>query len=58
MFPLYEDVTIYRFTSHSKIFPLYEDVTITGEGMQNLGLCSTLRAFEQGEIIFILSHLL
>jgi hypothetical protein len=26
--------------------------------MQNLGLCSTLRAFEQGEIIFILSHLL
>jgi hypothetical protein len=32
-------------------------VTITGEGLQNLGLCSSLRAFEQGRI-FIVSHLL
>jgi hypothetical protein len=24
---------------------LYEDVTIAGEGLQNLGLCSALRAF-------------
>jgi hypothetical protein len=31
---------IYCFTSHSRIFHLYGDVTITGEGLQNLGLCS------------------
>jgi hypothetical protein len=29
---------------------LYGDITITGEGLQNLGLCSALRAFEQGGI--------
>jgi hypothetical protein len=44
-------------TSHTRIFHLYGDVTITGEGLQNLGLCSALRAFEQGEI-FIVPHLL
>jgi hypothetical protein len=33
------------------------DVTIAGEELQNLGLCSTLRAFEQGGI-FIVPHLL
>jgi hypothetical protein len=43
--------------SCSRIFHLYGDVTITGEGLQNLGLCSALRAFEQGGI-FIVSHLL
>jgi hypothetical protein len=31
--------------------------TIVGEGLQNLGLCSALRAFEQGWI-FIVPHLL
>jgi hypothetical protein len=36
---------------------LYGDVTITGEGLQNLDLCSALRAFEQGGI-FIVPHLL
>jgi hypothetical protein len=36
---------------------LYEDVTIAGEGLQYLGLCSVLRAFEQGGI-FIVPHLL
>jgi hypothetical protein len=35
----------------------YGDVTIAGEGLQNLGLCSALRAFEQGGII-IVPHLL
>jgi hypothetical protein len=30
---------------------------ITGEGLQNLGLCSALKAFEQGGI-FIVPHLL
>jgi hypothetical protein len=35
----------------------YGDVTITGEGLQNLGLCSALRAFEQGGI-FIVPHLM
>jgi hypothetical protein len=48
---------IYGFTSRSRIFHLYGDITITGEGLQNLGLCSALRAFEQGGI-FIVPHLL
>jgi hypothetical protein len=38
-------------------FTLYGDVTIVGEGLQNLGLCSALRAFEQGGI-FIVPHLM
>jgi hypothetical protein len=33
------------------------DVTYAGEGLSNLGLCSALRAFEQGGI-FIVPHLL
>jgi hypothetical protein len=33
------------------------DVTIAGEGLQNLGLCSALRAFDQGGI-FIVPNLL
>jgi hypothetical protein len=38
----------YCFTSPSRFFPhLYEEVTITDEGLQNLDLCSALRAFEQ-----------
>jgi hypothetical protein len=36
---------------------LYGDVTIAGEGLQNLGLCSALSAFEQGGI-FVVPHLL
>jgi hypothetical protein len=36
---------------------IYGDVTITGEGLQNLGLYSELRAFEQGAI-FIVPHVL
>jgi hypothetical protein len=28
-------------------------LTITGEGLQNLRLCSVLRAFEQGEIFIV-----
>jgi hypothetical protein len=47
---------IYSFTSRSRIFHLYGDITITGEGLQNLGLCSALRSFEQGGI-FIVPHL-
>jgi hypothetical protein len=46
----------YSFTSRSRIFHLYGDVTIAGEGLQNLGLCSALKAFEQGGI-FIVLHL-
>jgi hypothetical protein len=45
------------FTSRSRIFHLYVDVTNAGEGLQNLGICSALRAFEQGGI-FIVPHLL
>jgi hypothetical protein len=48
---------IYGFTSRSIIFHLYGDVTIAGEGLQNLGRGSALRAFEQGGI-FIVPHLL
>jgi hypothetical protein len=48
---------IFGFTSRSKKCHLYGDIAIAGEGLQNLGLCSALRAFEQGEI-FIVLHLL
>jgi hypothetical protein len=48
-------MVVYNFTSRSRIFHLHGDVT--GEGLQNLGLCSALRAFEQGGI-FIVPHLL
>jgi hypothetical protein len=41
----------YCFTSSSRFFHLYEDVTITVEGLENLGLCSALRAFEQGGVL-------
>jgi hypothetical protein len=48
---------IYCFASRTRIFHLYGDVTITGEGLQNLGLYSALRAFKQGGI-FVVPHLL
>jgi hypothetical protein len=48
---------IYGFTFCSRIFHLHGDVTIVCEGLQILGLCSALRAFEQGGII-IAPHLL
>jgi hypothetical protein len=48
---------IFWFTSRLRIFHLYGDVTITGKGLQKLGLCLALRAFEQGGI-FILPQLL
>jgi hypothetical protein len=48
---------IYGFTSRSRIVHLNGDVTIAGEGLQNLGQSSALRAFEQGGI-FIVPHLL
>jgi hypothetical protein len=35
----------------------YGDLAKADEGLQNLGLCSALRAFEQGGI-FIVPHLL
>jgi hypothetical protein len=35
----------------------YMETSIAGEGLQNLGLCSALRVFEQAGI-FIVSHLL
>jgi hypothetical protein len=48
---------IYGFTSRSRICHWYGDVTIAGEGLQNLGLCSAHKTFEQGGI-FIVQHLL
>jgi hypothetical protein len=46
-----------RFTSRSRILHPHGDVTIADERLQNLGLCSALRAFQQGGI-FIVPHLL
>jgi hypothetical protein len=45
------------FAKTGGIFHLYEDIFITGEGLQNLVLCSAPRAFGQGGI-FIVPHLL
>jgi hypothetical protein len=53
----YDLLIIHGFTFRSRIFHLHGDVTITGVGLQNLGLCSALRAFEHGGI-FIVPHLL
>jgi hypothetical protein len=39
------------------IFSYLAAVTITGDRAANLGLCSALRAFEQGGV-FIVQHLL
>ena len=50
-------IFVFGLPSPLRIFHLYGDVTIAGEGLQNLGLCSALRAFEQGGI-FIVQHLL
>jgi hypothetical protein len=49
---------IYCFTFGPKFFHIYwkSPITITGEGLQNLGLCSAIKAFVQGEI-FIMPHL-
>ena len=35
------------FTVRSRIFGSYGDVSTTGEGIQNLGLCSLLADFER-----------
>jgi hypothetical protein len=45
------------FMSQSRMFHLYGDVIIADGGLQSLGLCSTLKAFEQGGI-FNVPHLL
>ena len=54
---LFFSLIIYCFTSCSRIFHLYGDVTFTGEGLQNLGLCLALKAFQQVGI-FIVPHLM
>jgi hypothetical protein len=46
-----------QLKNFSLYLSIYGDVTIAGEGLQNLGLCAALRAFEQGGI-FIVPHLL
>jgi hypothetical protein len=46
-----------RFYFPFKNFHLHEDVTIAGEGLQNLGLCWALMAFDQGRN-FTVPHLL
>jgi hypothetical protein len=47
------DYLLFHVTLKNFSFHLYGDVTITGEGLQNLGLCSTLRAIEQEGIFFV-----
>jgi hypothetical protein len=49
--------TVLRPAQEFFTYSVYGDVTITGEGLQNLGLCSALRALEQVGI-FIVPHLL
>jgi hypothetical protein len=56
-FVTFDWLIIYCFMSRSRIFHLYGDITIASKGLQNVGLCSALRAFEQGGI-FIMPHLL
>jgi hypothetical protein len=50
---IYRRLIIYCFTSLLSIFHLYGDITIVGEGLQILGLCSALSAFEQGRIFIV-----
>jgi hypothetical protein len=50
---LIDSLIICCFTPPSRIFHLYGDLTIAGEGLQNVGLCSVLRAFEQGRIFIV-----
>jgi hypothetical protein len=45
------------YVPRSRIFHLHGYVTITGEGLQNLCLCSALEAFDHGGIFNVL-HLL
>jgi hypothetical protein len=40
------------FTSRSRICHRYGNVITASEGLQNLGLCSALRTFEQGGILY------
>jgi hypothetical protein len=52
-----EEIDYLMFYVPLKNFSFIRDVIIPGEGLQNLGLCWALRAFEQEEI-FIILHLL
>jgi hypothetical protein len=54
---LIDCLLIYVLQASQEHFTYYGDATIAGEGLQNLDLCSALRAFEQGGI-FIVPHLL
>jgi hypothetical protein len=48
---------LWFYVPFKNVLLIYGDVTIAGEGLQNLGLYSALRAFEQGGIFFV-PHLL
>ena len=48
---------IYVLRPAQEYFTYIETSPLAGEGLQNLGLCSALRAFEQGGIFFV-PHLL
>jgi hypothetical protein len=53
----WQSYCLFKVLRPAQEFVTYGDITITGEGLQDLGLCSALRAFEQGGI-FIVPHLL
>jgi hypothetical protein len=40
-------------SENGRTFHLYGDVTITGEELQTMGLCSSLKAFVQGGIFIV-----
>jgi hypothetical protein len=50
-------IPLFVFTHRSRIFHVYGYITIAGEGLQNLSLCSALKAFKERGI-FIVPHLL
>jgi hypothetical protein len=50
-------VCLFTVLRPAQEFFTYGDVTFAGDGLQNLGICSTLRTFEQRGV-FIVPHLL
>ena len=48
---MYTSQNLYIFWSHSRKLHSYRDTTIGGGGLESLGLCSALIAFEQ-RVIF------
>jgi hypothetical protein len=52
-----DDTLVIVLRLAQEIFTYLETSPLFGEGLQNLGICSALRAFEQGGIVTV-PHLL